>query len=162
MLGNNIVRSVGPKSVFASAKSVISSASSIQQGALVIFDDTTNLIRIPATEAECATFVGVMTQTIVLGKIPTGYVTDVDASAAISDISGPAYGVEAKLTSKTGVAWAPGDLVYADPATGQDGVTSTGTKAIGVYQGGVIASAVAGQQVVCLIGTRFPADALKF
>jgi hypothetical protein len=159
---NKIVRDLGKKSVFPDATAEISSAVSFNQGDLLVFNDTTNLLKVPAAEAEGLTFLGIAEVTIVSGKLASPYVTDVDAAQAISSIPGPVYNVVADLVAKTGDAFNPGDLVYLDPATGTRGVSSTGTKAIGVYQGKAIGSASAGQEIEVLLGTRFPADALKF
>jgi len=162
MIGNNIVRSVAPKSLFESAKSVITSSTTIKQGALVVFDDTNNVLKNPAAEAEGSTFLGVMVVSIVNGKLASPYNTDVVASQSIQDIPGPKYGVIAKLTLKTGDSLNPGDDVFLDPATGVDGVTATGTKSIGLYQGPAISAAAAGTQVLVLVGCRAKNDSLKF
>lgn len=159
---NKIVRDLGAKSVFPDATAVISSSVSFNQGDLLVFNDTSNILAVPALETEGVTFLGIAPVTIVSGKLASPYVTAVDASQAISSVPGPSYNVVALLVAKTGVAFNPGDLVYLDPATGTRGVTSTGTKAIGVYQGAAISSATAGQEIEVLLGTRFPADALKF
>lgn len=157
---NTIVRSVNPTSVFESAKSVIDATVDIEQGDLVVFDGTANLLKKAAAEAEGATFLGVMQVSIVDGKLKSPYSTDTLAAQSISDIPGPVCGVVAKCVAKTADAFAPGDLVYLDPATGTRGVTTTGTKAIGVYQGPAIASAAAGQEVEIMLGHRFPGDVL--
>jgi hypothetical protein len=159
---NKIVRNIGAKEIFPDATAVISSAVSFNQGDLLVFNDTTNLLAVPALETEGVTFLGIAQVTVVSGKLASPYVTAVDASQAISSVPGPCYNVVAALVAKTGDAFNPGDLVYLDPATGTRGVSSTGTKAIGVYQGKVVASASAGQEIEVLLGTRFPADALKF
>lgn len=159
---NTIVRSVAPKSIFESAKSVITTAVSFAQGDLLVFDDTNNRLKVPAAEAEGSTFLGVARVTIVSGKLESPYNTDVVGSQGIQDIPGPVYGVVAKCVIKTGDTIAPGDLVYLDPATGTRGVTVTGTKAIGIYQGPAVAGAAAGTEVEILIGARHPQDALKF
>jgi len=153
---------VAPKSVFPSAQAVISSAVSLNQGDLIVFNDTTNLLALAAAETDGATFLGVMAETIVSGKLARPYSTDVDASQAISDIPGPVYGVVAKCVSKTGITWAPGDRAYLDPATGSRGVTNTGTKVVGVYQGAALTTAPAGTEIEVLIGARFADDVLKF
>lgn len=158
---NRIVRSVSEKTIFPSAKSVVSSAVSFAQGDLLVFDDTANLLKLPAAEAEGATFVGIAIETIVDGKLASPYVTDVDAAQAASEIPGPSYGVVAKLVLKTGDALNPGDLVYLDPASGTYHVQAAGTKAIGIYAGPAIASAAAGQQIEVLLGCRHPGDVLK-
>lgn len=156
---NTIVRSVNPTSVFESAKAVINATVSINQGDLVVFDNTANLLKLAAAESEGATFLGVMRDDIVLGKLRSPYNTEVDSSQAISDVAGPVCGVVAKCVAKTGDTFAPGDLVYLDPATGSRGVQVAGTKAIGVYQGGSV-TAAAGQEIEVLLGHRFPGDTL--
>lgn len=162
---NNIVRSVSPKSVFPSAVSVVTSAVSYNQGDLLVFDDTNNRLKVPAAETEGNTFVGVAINTVVSGKLVGPYTGIPDAvlntATPFEDMAGPLYGVVVRCVAKTGVAFAPGDLVFLDPATGTTGVTTTGTKSIGVYQGGTIASATAGQQVDCLLMARFPNDTVK-
>lgn len=159
---NNIVRSVTPKSIFPSAQAVISAAVSFNQGDLLVFDDSANLLKVPSAESEGSTFLGVATETIVLGVLQHPYSTPVDASAAITDVPGPAYSVVAALVLKTGSSLSPGDLVYLDPSSGAQNVQPTGTKAIGIYQGKTISSSSAGQLVEVLLGCRHPGDALEF
>ena len=160
---NKITRSVAPKSLFESAINVITSAVTIAQGDLVIFNDTSNILDLPAAEADGATFLGIARVSISAGKVVSPYQgTAVDASGAIVDVPGPQYGVIAKLVLKTGITIAPGDRVFLDPATGTRGVTNTGTKAIGIYQGPAIAGSAAGQEIECYLGARFPLDSLTF
>lgn len=160
---NTIVRSVAPKSLFESAKAVIGSTTTYDQGDLLIFDDATNRIRRPTTEAECSTFCGIAINSLVNGKEVSPYNTDVVGSQSISDQPGPLYGVVARLVLKTGDSINPGDDVFHDPVTGFRGVTSTpGTKSIGLYQGPAIAGAAAGTEIPVLIGCRAKNDSLKF
>jgi hypothetical protein len=160
---NRITRSVAPKSVFESAQHVIDATVSFNQGDLLVFDDTNNLLKKPAAEAEGSTFLGIAKVTIVDGKLASPYEgTAVDAAAAISDIPGPEYGSIAKLVLKTGDSINSGDLVYLDPASGTYHVSVAGTKAIGIYQGKDIATAPAGQEIEVLLGARHPADTLRF
>ena len=160
---NTIVKSIAPKSVFDNASAVTSATEDFEQGDLLVFNDTTNVIVKPAAETEGETFLGIATQTVIDGKVESPYIgTAVDASQALAPISGPVYGVVAKLVAKTGITLAAGDLIYLDPATGARGVTNTGTKAIGIYQGAAVATTVAGQEIECLIGCRFGGDTLKF
>ncbi len=161
---NTIVREVSRKSLFESAINVISSAVSFNQGDLLVFNDTSNLIAVPAAEAEGSTFLGVATVSIVSGKLVNPYtgIPDAVSTSAISDVPGPAYGVIAKCVAKTGIALAPGDAIYLDPATGTRGVTNTGTKIIGIYQGPTVASAAAGQEIEVLLGCRHNGDTLKY
>jgi len=159
MAGTNAIkRSVAPNAVFESATAQTDATVSYEQGDLLCL--LTGLIQKPAAEADGATFLGVARETVVLGKLARPYTTDVDASQAASEIPGPQFGIEAEVISKTGDAWAVGGLVYLDPATGARGVTSAGTKAIGVYLGPVIAAATAGQKIIIRVGHRFPGDTL--
>lgn len=160
---NNIVRSVAPKSIFEDASKVVTTQT-WAQGDLLVFDDTNNVIKKAAAEAEGSTFLGVAVVSISSGKLIGAYpgLTDVDAAMSAGAIPGPKYGVIAKLTLKTGDSINPGDRVYLDPATGGDGITVTGTKEIGVYQGGALTSVAAGTKVEVLLGARFPLDVLKF
>jgi acetyl/propionyl-CoA carboxylase alpha subunit len=158
---NNITRSVSPKTIFADAQAVVTSAVSFNQGDLLVFDDTNNRLKVPSAEAEALTFVGVAVDTIVSGIIKRPYVTAVDASQAAGALQGPMYGVVVSVQLKSGDAVVPGDLLYLDPASGAQNVSVTGTKAIGVYQGSAL-TAGASTYVEVLLGSRFPADALKF
>lgn len=159
---NTIVRSVAPKSIFESALNVINNVVDIDQGDLVVFDDTNNVLKIPAAETEGNTFLGVMPVTIVDGKIASPYNTDVVASQGLHDIPGPQYGVVALCVLKTGITINPGDPIFLDPATGKRGVTNTGTKQIGIYQGKAVIGSAAGLEIPVLIGSRHPGDTLKF
>lgn len=160
---NRITRSVSNgKSIFPDASAVHSSSTSYNQGDLLIFDDSANVVKVAAAESDGATFLGIAIQTVVNGKLKYPYSTDVDDSQGLSVLVGPQYDVVAKLILKTGDSVAPGDLMYLDPADSAQHVTVSGTKAIGVYQGPTISSAASGTQVEVLLGTRFPGDALKF
>lgn len=158
---NREIRDIARKSLFASALNVISSAVSFNQGDLLVFDDTANLLKVPSAEAEASTFLGMAPVTIVSGKLAYPYTTDVDASQAVTDVPGPIFGVIAKHISKTADAWNPGDAVYLYPTGGAQYVSSAGTKQVGVYVGPAIASAAAGQEVEWYVGDRHPGDALK-
>ena len=158
---NRITRSVALKTIFPSAKNIVTGVS-YAQGDLLVFDDTANKLKLPAAESEGSTFVGIAGHTLVSGVLAQPYSTDVSASAAVSEIPGPDYGVVAKLVLKTGDAANPGDLIYLNPTAGTHHVSSAGTKAIGIYAGGVIASASANQEIEVLLGCRHPGDTLKF
>ncbi len=158
---NNIVKYNAPKAVFEDAKNGLSSAVSWNQGDLLYFDDTNNLIKKPTAETDGATFLGVARCTIVSGKVASPYNTDVVASQPIAEVPGPLFGVTANLVIKTGDSIAFGDFVYLDPATGSTGVTVTGTKKIGIYQGPAITGAAAGTLIPVLLGTQIN-GALQF
>lgn len=157
---NRITRLSGnAKSVFPDASTVIDATTSWEQGDLLFLDS--GLLKPIAAEVDAATFVGIAESTVVLGKVKSPYSTATDAAAGAVPVVGGVYGVVAKMVAKTGDAFNPGDLVYSVAANPQQ-VSSTGSKAIGIYQGGVVASAAAGSEVECLLGHRFPGDALAF
>lgn len=159
---NNIVRSVAPKSVFESAKPVLSSAVTYNQGDLIYFDTSAKLIKPVAVTGNAATVIGVARQKIVSGIAPSPYQgTLTDSSEAISDVAGPVYGVVAFMTLTTGDAFNPGDKVYMVASAPQT-VTSSDPGngySVGIFQGAAVASAAAGQTGDILIGSRLPAGA---
>lgn len=158
---NRIVRSINPKSVIEDARSSIDSTVSFNQGDLLVFDDTANLLKVPTAEADGSTFLGIASESVVSGRLARPYSTDVDASASTkSAIPGPVCGVIAKLVLKTGAALNNGDNVYLDPASGTYHVQEAGTKAIGKYFGPNISSAAAGQYIEVTLGHRHPGDVL--
>lgn len=161
---NNIVRSVAPKSIFESAKEVVTSAVSFNQGDLIAFDDTNNRLKAVAATADAATILGVARQTIVSGKVVSPYSgTAVDAAQAIEDIAGPVYGVVASLKLKSGDSFAPGDKVYVTVTDAQTvTVTDPGDgNHIGIYQGAAV-TAASGSKGDILVGARFGMSGLSF
>lgn len=159
---NNIVREVNLKSLFESALPVLSTAVTYNQGDYITFDQT-NLILAPVTgSGSSANILGIARQTIVNGIAKSPYIgTAVDASQAIEDLAGPAYGVVAFMTLKTGDAFNPGSPVYltADPQT----VTSVSAGvSVGVYQDSAVSSAAAGQQGDILIGARYGLSGIQY
>jgi hypothetical protein len=154
-MANNIVKEVNKKSLFDDASALLSAAISFDVGQHLFLDTTNHLIKPVAAEADSATYLGVATCKVVSGKLVSPYNTDVVASQAVGAASGPVYGVIASLTLKTGDSLSPGQVVGLDPATGIDGVQATvTTKAIGVYQGKAISSAVAGTKILVLVGCQ--------
>lgn len=143
---NNIIRSVNVGSVFESAKHMLSATNDWNQGDLLAVDS--GVIKAVTAVTDSAAFLGVAKQTIIDGKVQSPYSgTAVDASASIDDVAGPVFGVVASLKLKATEAFAPGALVYLDPADAQT-VSSVqpGTEpSIGVYQGPNVASATSGQ-----------------
>lgn len=150
---NNITRSVNPKSLFESARYVIDSTISFNQGDFLYLDTVNHLLKVCTLETQSANFQGVARVTIVNGKIASPYNTDVVASQAIADIPGPLAGVVVKAVLKTGDSLNPGQSVGLYPTAGTRGVSSTiTTNAIGVYQGPAIATAAAGTEVEIYLG----------
>lgn len=156
---NRITRSVRPGSAFESAKSVISSASTWNQGDLVYFDDTANVLKAVTADADGATFCGIARQSIVAGKPLSPYQgTAVDGAQAIEEIGGPQFGVIAKLKLKSGDTFNPGDLVYATAVDAQT-VSSAGTNAIGIFQDATIVAS-SGSEGQVLLGNRLRTSGL--
>lgn len=161
-LKNKVLREVAPNAIFEDASAVIDSTLTCNQGDLLVFDVGTSLIKKPTLESEAATFLGASRMKLVAGQPQSPYQgTAVDASQAAPALPGPQYGIEAQCVAKTGDAFLPGTPVYLDPATAANGVSSAGTKIIGIYTGANIASASAGQLISVRLGSRYPADVLK-
>lgn len=130
---NRIVRQVAPKSMFESAKALIDSTISWNQGDLLYLDTTNHLLKALDSDAHAATVVGIARQTVVSGKLKPVYQgTDVDASVAIEDVAGPQVGVIAKLKLKAGDAFVAGGAVYY--STDAQTVSSSGTNLVGYFQ----------------------------
>lgn len=153
---NNLIREVNPgRSLFASLKPVLSTACTWNQGDILTYDATNNVLKAATGSGSGANLVGVAVNTIVAGIMPSPYQgTAVDASQAIEDASGPLFGNVFQMNMVSGDAWQPGQLAYltGDPQT----VTSAATgSAVGVYQGAAVASAVTGQFGDFMIGARY-------
>lgn len=159
---NSLARRIATKTRFVDISNKVTGSTSFNQGDHLIFDDTTNLVRKPTVETEGATYLGIAPVTIVNGKYPPSYVTDVDASVGRPALPGPIYGDVHRVMLKAGDAILPGDRVFLDPASGSRFVSVTGTKNIGVYQGAALTAAAGGTEIEVLIGARFPNDVLEF
>lgn len=156
---NRITRTIKRGAIFEDAKNVVSAAVSYVQGDLCYFDTSNKLVKKITADADCATFLGISDITVVSGKLPQAYTTNVDASVAISSLPGPIFGVVAEMKLKTGDAFTPGCLVYGTAVDAQT-ISSAGTKAIGVYQGITVASAASGDVGEVELGHRYPGDTL--
>lgn len=157
---NTIVRSVAPRSIFEDATEVVGSLT-CNQGDFLVF--TGGVLAKPALESEGNVMLGIAQQTLVSGKPASPYQgTAVDAAQSGPAQPGPVCGVIARCVPKTGDAFTKGCAVYLYPTVHARGVSSSGTKKIGVYQGATIASALSGNEIECLIGSRYPDDSLSF
>jgi hypothetical protein len=161
-MANTVVYSVGMKQIFPNILNLVDATVSFAQGDLLVYDATNKLVRKAATEGESATLVGIAAFDAASGKPLSAYQTAVDASVSAPQMNGPMYGIVASMTLETGSTLSPGALVYGKPSLGAQYVATSGTKAIGVYQGKAIAGSAAGQVVEVLIGARYPGDALQF
>lgn len=159
---NNIIRLVNLKSIFESALPVLSTSSTFNQGDLIAFDNTNKIINAVTGSGSGAQILGVARNTIASGIMPSPYQgTAVDASQAIEDLAGPAYGVVAFFKATASDAWHPGDKVYigADAQT----VTSAATgSSVGIYVGSTISSAIAGQSINVLVGARWSLSDIQY
>jgi len=157
---NTVVKSVSPKSVFDSCENLVDATIDWNQGDFLVLDASAHLLKAVSGSAEDgANFCGIARCTIADGKVLSPYQgTDVDAAQGFAALAGPVYGVEAKCIAKTGDAFVSGCPVYVSAETSTRGVTSTAgsKKVIGVYGGPTVASATAGQEIVCLIGAVYP------
>lgn len=162
---NNIIRQGAQgRSMFASALPVLSSAVSYNQGDLLCFDTSGNVLAVAAT-ANVANFLGVAINTVVSG-VPASPYPGVPVTEAASDMGGPLFGVVATFTLETGSDLAPGDLVYLSAVGAQTVADSDpgSNGSIGIYTGtqGTLASSAAGQKVDILVGARFGMSGLTF
>lgn len=137
---NRIVRTITQNSVFEDATAIVSSATNINQGDLVVFDTSTKLMRIAATESsDSANFLGISIVTIVNGAPQQPYAGLATANRVKPGyVPGPVFGVEAQLYLASGSALSPGSKVYLDTADGANFVQATGTNEIGIYNGPAI------------------------
>lgn len=152
---NNIVREVALKSIFESALPVLSTAVSYNQGDLLSYDATNNVLK-PVTGNGDSTFIlGVARQTVLNGVTKSPYTTAVDASQAIEDVAGPAYGVVASLKLASGQNYTPGLPVYLTTTDAQTVTSASGGSSIGLFQGRAIVSAATGLSGDVLVGARY-------
>ena len=151
-IANFILKSVSPKSLFDDMSSIVGTAS-FNQGDFVYINGS-GVVHAQTSGDTGASFLGMATQTVVSGVIASAYTTE--NTIVDNKISGPAYGVIANCTLKTGVSFTKGCLVYPDTTTTR-GVTSAsaGLTAIGIYQGATVASATALQQAPVLLGQTY-------
>lgn len=164
-MSNTTKYSVAGKQIFPDIKALVDSTISFFQGDLMFYDASAKLVKpvSSGTEGSMATLIGIATENIFQGKPFTPYPgTLVDAAQATPALNGPMYGIVAEFTLATGSTLNPGDPVYALPASGSQFVATTGTQAIGVYEGKLISSSSAGQKVEVLVGARYPSGNLQF
>lgn len=154
---NNIIRDGGrSKSMFESVLPVLSTSVTYNQGDLIAFDNTNKVIKAVSGSGDSANFLGVARQTIVSGLMPSPVQgTAVDASQAIEDAAGPAFGVVAFFKATASDVWNPGDKAYLTSTDAQTITSVAAGSAVGIYQGPAIASATAGQPLNILVNAVF-------
>lgn len=156
---NRIFRSENPRSLFESAKNVVTSASSWQQGDLLAYDTSSHIVRVVSSTADSANFLGIADNVVSSGKLvgPYSGLTKTDASEALGDLHGPVYGVEGMMKLKSGDVFTSGLKVYL--ANGADTQTVSSVDPgdanhIGIYVGPTV-TAGSGSEGPCLIGARY-------
>ena len=160
---NTVNKQIREGSLIPDCKNFTPSWVSYNQGDHLIFDTTSNVVRAPSAESECAAYLGIASVDVVSGQPRSPYVTQVDASVANTSIEGPLYGDTFNMTLQTGTTLAPGAALFAAPVSvgvePNNVVAATGTYQIGVYLGSAITSSAAGLVVEVLVGARWPAAA---
>lgn len=162
---NNIKRSVAPKTLFPSAKVLLDSSVSFNQGDLLAL--VGGKLKAIALDADTTYFLGVAKVTVVDGKLKSPYQgTAVDAALAVSDVPGPEYGVVVELKLHLGDAFSPGDLVYPLGTDDAQTITSSSNagarKPCGIFQGPTVAAAAAGEKGLVMLGQPITAGSLDF
>lgn len=157
---NNLIREVNPgRSLFASLKPVLSTACTWNQGDILKYDPTNDVLKPVTGSGDGGLVVGVAVNSITAGIMPSPYQgTAVDASQAIEDAAGPLFGNVFSMALNTGDSWVPGQKAYltGDPQT----LTSAVTGAfVGIYQGPAVTSAASGTYGDFLIGQTYYAAA---
>lgn len=154
---NRIFRSDARKSFFENAKAAISTAISWNQGDLLYLDTSAHLIKVVASTANAATFLGIADNTLISGKLQGPYtgLTAVNAAEAIFSVTGPVFGVEATLKLKASDAFVTGGKVYLVEGGDTQTVTSTdpgGDLFIGFFQDAATTAAAGDQGTILLCG----------
>lgn len=155
---NRIVRQVAPNSVFAAAQPVLSSSVTFNQGDLIAFDTSAKVLKAVSASTDGANILGIAPVSVSSGKLISPYQgTAVDAAQAITDLSGPIYGVVAKLKLLSGDVFHPGDKVYLTAASDAQTVSSTDPgdgNHVGIFQDAQV-TAVSGSEGNVLVGARY-------
>lgn len=165
---NTVVKEVRIGQLFPDMTNLMGALATMKQGELVIFDSTSKVLRAATAESELSTLVGIAAVDVTAGVVASPYTTDVDAAQGTPALPGPLFGMTARFILTTGVNLAKGEVMYGQPASGARYVmpigsgAASGTKAIGIYQGGTVTSSAAGLEVEVLLGCRYPDDTLKF
>lgn len=157
---SRIVKEINKSSMFDAAKPYISSAISWNQGDLIYFDTADQLLKPLTVEANATGAVGIADFAIISGRAVSPIQgTAVDAAQAIAEVPGPLFNVVARMKLTTGDTFTAGCLVYA-AGTDPQMISSSGTKAIGIFNGPAVTSVPSGTEGEALLGHRYPADTL--
>ena len=159
---NNIKRSVKPATIFPSAKALVDSSVSFNQGDLIAL--VSGKLKAVALDADTQTFLGVATVTVVSGKLASPYVTAVDASQGTPDIPGPVFGVVANFKLKSGDTFTEGAVVYPYGAGDAQTISSSSNSGarypIGIFAGATVTAGSSSTGDV-YVGVNNPDGVLK-
>lgn len=157
-----IVRGGPGRSIFDDGKAAVTSNSTWNQGDQICFDTGLICLRAVSATGDAATIVGIADNVVTSGKLAGPYdgLTPVNAAQVSPGFAGPKYGVSARLTLKTGDAFAIGAKVYLADGANTQTVSSTDPgdhNHVGIFVGlAAVASAAAGQTGDVLYGCRYP------
>lgn len=159
---NKVSKRVATNKLFADASNLAGTLT-CTQGDLVCLDTTNNVLSIPGNETAGNTFLGIMPVSLSSGKLPKVYQSDTDSSVGQTGIPGPEFGDEYFVMLKGGDSAVPGSklYLYPNPSVGNNFVSVSGTKVIGVYGGPSITAATGGQEISAKLGARYPDDSFK-
>ncbi len=158
---NKIARRVARNTIIADIVNFIGASSTWNQGDLLILDTTNNIVAKAAVQSDGANFLGISPVTLVNGKFPSSYSTDVDASVGFCSVPGPEFGDEYYVTLKAGDAVVPGSKLYLAPLTGANVVSITGNKQVGTYIGPAMTAVTGGSTIVAKLYAAAPDATLK-
>ena len=138
-----IFRRVSRNTLFGDISAAIGASTTYNAGDFLTFNSTTQTFGTLGAESDSANFAGVAVESVVSGKMPSAYTTDVDSAVGYPSVAGPEFGDEVFATLKAGDAVVPGSVLYYNTgATPKNGVTVTaGTKSIGLYFGPALTGA---------------------
>lgn len=158
---NKVARRVARNTIIADIIAFIGASSTWNQGDLLIFNTSLNIVAKAAVQSDGANFLGVSPISIVNGKMPSSYTSDTDASQNPASMPGPEFGDEYFVTLKAGDSVVPGSALYLAPLTGAQVVSVTGNKQVGVYIGPALVAAAGGTTIVAKLFATFPDGTLK-
>jgi len=164
---NQLRRQLATRSLIADASPFVDGTTSFNQGDLLYFIPSTQLItNTPASGETGSNFLGVSPVDVVSGKLRPPYIgTQCDAAVAGGGIAGPEYGSIFALVPKSGDTFTAGCRVYPvidDASNRKVTVTSGSLACIGLYQGPTLTAGASTPDIECLIGAVYPNDVVSF
>jgi hypothetical protein len=151
------------RSMFPFSGGFLRSTISFDQGDLLIMDWDVNskaFLRTPQAGDDFQFFCGISPSTVKNGWLARPYSTPTDAAAPPCEVSGPTFGVIAKMVLKSGDTVYTGDSIDWDSASGNaHSVTNVnGGMSIGFYVGADVAIGDGVKEIEVMICSRFPSS----